>query len=110
MAKAMVARQNIAWGRVKDTEKPCLSMETSYIRQRLSSAIVTCFWAQKSVKDGPGGKWGCLGYRQETAVGQVGRTGQRHEECSLACNSVRAGHCEEGKILDLLILFLHLTS
>jgi hypothetical protein len=44
MAIARVARQNIACGRGEDTEKPCLSMETAYIRQRLSSAIVTCFW------------------------------------------------------------------
>jgi hypothetical protein len=43
MANARVARQNIAWGRGEDIEKPCLSMETAYIRQRLSSAIVTCF-------------------------------------------------------------------
>jgi hypothetical protein len=38
-----VARQNIAWGRGEDTQKLCLSLETAYIRQRLGSAIVTCF-------------------------------------------------------------------
>ena len=43
MAKARVSKQNIAWGRGEDAEKPCLSIETAYIRQRLSSAIVSCF-------------------------------------------------------------------
>jgi len=41
MAKARVSKKNIAWGRGEDAEKPCLSIETAYIRQ--SSAIVSCF-------------------------------------------------------------------
>ena len=47
MAKARVSKQNIAWGRGEDTEKPCLSIETAYLRQRL-------FWTQASVENEAG--------------------------------------------------------
>ena len=43
MAEARVAKQNLAWSRGDDTEKPYLSIETSYIRQRLSVALVSTF-------------------------------------------------------------------
>ena len=43
MAEARVSKQNLAWSRGEETEKPYLSIETSYIRQRLSTALVTSF-------------------------------------------------------------------
>ena len=43
MAEARVAKQNLAWARGEETEKPFLSVETAIIRQRLSVALVTCF-------------------------------------------------------------------
>ena len=43
MAEARVAKQNLAWSKGEESEKPVLSFETAYIRQRLSSAVVTCF-------------------------------------------------------------------
>ena len=56
MAKARVSKQTLAWGRVEDTEKTHLSVETAYIRQRLSSSVVTCF-----------------GHRLASRMSQVGR-------------------------------------
>ena len=56
MAKARVSKQTLAWGRGQDTEKTHLSVETAYIRQRLSSSVVTCF-----------------GHRLASRMSQVGR-------------------------------------
>ena len=56
MAKARVSKQTLAWGRGEDTEKTHLSVETAYIRQRLSSSVVTCF-----------------GHRLASRMSQVGR-------------------------------------
>ena len=33
MAKARVSKQNISWVKGEDTEKPCLSLETAYLRR-----------------------------------------------------------------------------
>ena len=49
MAKARVSKQNIAWGRGEDTEKPCLSIETAYLRQRAELCYCVLFWIQASV-------------------------------------------------------------
>ena len=43
MAQARVDKQTLAWGRGEETDKVHLSVETGYLRQRLSSAVVTCF-------------------------------------------------------------------
>ena len=43
MAQARVNKQTLAWGRGEETEKIHLSVETGYLRQRISSAVVTCF-------------------------------------------------------------------
>ena len=43
MAKARVAKQNLAWGRGEEEDKAHLSQETAYLRRRLSSAAVCCF-------------------------------------------------------------------
>ena len=43
MAKARVEQQQLAWGRGEAEEKSHLSVETGYIRRRLSCAAVTAF-------------------------------------------------------------------
>ena len=43
MAKTRVQKQTLAWGRGEVEEKPHLSVETGYIRRRLSCASVTAF-------------------------------------------------------------------
>ena len=43
MAEARIIKQNLAWSKGEESEKPHLSTETSFIRQRLSVALVTCF-------------------------------------------------------------------
>ena len=71
MAKARVEQQQLAWGRGEAEEKSHLSVETGYIRRRLSCAAVTAF-----------------GHRLASRMSQVGGqgaqlAGQRRQQWSL---------------------------
>ena len=59
LAKARVKQQELAWGRGDAEERPHLSVETGYIRRRLSSAAVMAF-----------------GHRLASRMSQVGVDGQ----------------------------------
>jgi hypothetical protein len=56
LANARVAKQTLAWGTGEEPDKPVLSMETAFLRQMLSTAIVPCF-----------------GHRLASRMSQVGR-------------------------------------
>ena len=82
MAKARVEQQQLAWGRGEAEEKCHLSVETGYIRRRLSCAAVTAF-----------------GHRLASRMSQVGGQGaqlasQRRQQWSL--EEVRARQDRES--------------
>ena len=60
MAEARVRKQELAWGRGEDEEKSSLAYETSYIRRRLSLAIVVAFGQRLASRMNQVGKNGAL--------------------------------------------------
>ena len=90
MAQARVNKQTLAWGRGEEAEEIHLSVETGYLRQRISSAVVTCFGQRLQSRMSLVGLSAIHCLPEEAAVEPGGGEGQAEQECRLAGNDHRS--------------------